>query len=473
MRPTQLLCGRGQAAAVLLAAAALLTSASGATAQNAVALPPFTACAQTTAPTLPQRWRAVGLMFPFLRQQLEVGEFVYDGALPALRATLYGLEAGAVDLLITENETYQLSGPPENPDSCTALGRKYAPPARQWLKSGAACDGEAAIASKKVEWWKSAAAEGRTDWQWYASDTRLPWRVMMATRSADPAVIGDYGMTYFPAFTPVAETKLAQLRDFCAAKAQKATGAALTAATARDLMTLAKDVSAAERAKKIQSLIPGLSHKACAGASPPSWPQRFAMTGILSPVQFKWTPLPSLLFYDWPDAATLTAYMYDARSAKPTLEIISMLKQGIGYSVERVPNGRLVCAAKAPGALRPDWMATAGCECKAAIEGNPDLSPGETSYIRACPIKTEGLRTIWSWYTDTGRPILFAEPGAIGSGLNIADYQQWSPGVKMPPDTFDVPELCTRAAELGLPPVGHGLTGAAAFPCSDCHVTQK
>jgi hypothetical protein len=68
---------------------------------------------------------------------------------------------------------------------------------------------------------------------------------------------------------------------------------------------------------------------------------------------------------------------------------------------------------------------------------------------------------------------LFAEPGALGSGLNIADYHQWSPGMKMPPDTFDVPELCTRAAELGLPPVGHGLTGAAAFGCSDCHVTQK
>jgi hypothetical protein len=128
-------------------------------------------------------------------------------------------------------------------------------------------------------------------------------------------------------------------------------------------------------------------------------------------VRFKWTPLPSILFYDWQHAGTLFTYMYKARSTPPALEIASVLKKGIGYSVERLANGKFVCAAKAPGVLRPNWMAKAGCECKVTIDRNPDLSPNEISQIRACPIKAEGLRTIWSWYTSTGRPILFAEPG--------------------------------------------------------------
>ncbi len=462
-----------RAAVPALALAVLAASSEIAAAQDTGKIPIFTPCKQTTAPTLPQRWRGVGLMFPFLREQLEVGEFVYDAAVPAMRATLVGLEYGAVDLLITDNETYQLGGPPDAPNRCTALGRKYALPERQWLPSTATCDGEATIAGKKVEWWKSATADGRTNWQWYRSDTRLPWRLIWGTRSANPAVIGDYGVSYFPTFAPIAETNLGQLRDFCAAKAQRATGAAALAATARDLMTLAPDIGEAERARKIAALIPGLSRKACTANKPPSWPHNFVVTGILSPVRHKYTPLPSLLFYDWQNTATLFAYMYDSRTNPASLEIISVLKKDIGYSVERLPNGRYVCAAKAPGVLRPDWMANAGCACKGAIDGNPELSPGEISYIRACPIKSEGLRTIWSWYTDNGRPILFAEPGATSMGLNIVDYDQWSPGVKMPPETFDVPEICTRATEAGLPPVGHGLSGAAAFSCSDCHVTHK
>ena len=463
-------CASGCVIAVCLA---VLAGAVPARADDANALPMFSACQPGTPPELPMRWRASALMIPFLREQIDVGEFVYDGTLPAMRATIYGLETGAVDLLITEDETYRLTGAPEAPDSCTALGHKYAPPPRQWLGSGAVCEGEAAIGKKKVQWWKTPSADGRTNWQWYAAETRLPWRTMMASRAADPAIIGDYGMTYFPAFTPLAQTQLARLRDLCTAKAQPARGAARLAATARDLMTVVSDIGDDERSKRIQSLIPGLSHKACTGDRPPSWPDNFVMTAILSPVQFKWTPLPGFLFYDWPSSGTLFAYLYSARSSPPAIEIISVLKKGIGYSVERQPNGRMICAAKAPGVLRPDWMANAGCECKAVLDRNPELSPDGVSTIRACPIKAQGLRTIWSWYAADGRPVLFAEAGATSSGLNIADYHRWSPGAKMAAEAFEVPELCTRAAEFGLPPVGHGLTGSAAFSCSDCHVTRQ
>jgi hypothetical protein len=73
-------------------------------------LPLFDACSPSSAPELPARWRAVALMMPFLQGQIDVGEFVYDRDVPAMRATIYGLKSGAVDLLITEEETYVLMG---------------------------------------------------------------------------------------------------------------------------------------------------------------------------------------------------------------------------------------------------------------------------------------------------------------------------------------------------------------------------
>src|ERR1700692_3460446 len=60
-----------------------------AVAQGTVTLPTFAACTPASQPELPKRWRAVALMSPFLQGQLDVGEFVYDGALPAMRATVY------------------------------------------------------------------------------------------------------------------------------------------------------------------------------------------------------------------------------------------------------------------------------------------------------------------------------------------------------------------------------------------------
>jgi len=436
-------------------------------------LPIFAACKPATPPVLPLRWHAVGLLLPLLRVQLDVGEFVYDGSLPALRATLYGLESGAIDLLITDKETYQLTGPRESPDACIALGRKYRPPPRQWLSSKAVCEGEAAVGPKKVQWWKVPTDEGRTKRQWYATDTRLPWRIMFPNRSAEPAVIGDYAVTYFPKFTPLKQTNLARLRDFCGANAQKAGAAAAAAQTARDLMAAAKDLSEAARAEHIQALIPGLSHKACSGVKAPVWPHHFIMTGILTPVQFKWTPLPSMLFYDWDKTATLFAYMHEARATPPAVEIVSVLKNVVGYSVERLPNGRYACAAKGPGVVRPDWMRVAGCECKAVLDHNPQFGPDEISAIRACPIKNQGLYPMWSWYTTKGRPILFTEPRATSTGLHIADYHRWLPGAKMPAQAFQLPQLCTRAHEAGLPPVGSGLSAAGAVSCRACHVSRQ
>jgi hypothetical protein len=440
---------------------------------QSTALPILKACHRSTPQVLPDRWRAVGLMFPFDREQLVVGEFVYDAALPAMRATLYGLETGAVDLLITPTETYRIDGPPDSPVDCAALGHTYDPPGRQWVDSKATCDGQAPVGTKNVEWWKWAASDGRAQWQWNAADSGLPWRVMFSSPSREPAVIGEFGMTYFPAFTPIKETNLARLRDFCVAKSRKANAAEAAAKSVRELMTIGHDRPQAERDRFVQSLIPGLSRNACTRMAEPRWPNHFVMTGILSPVLAKWTPLPTMIYYDWDDTGTMFELLHEARTVPPTIEIVGILKKGIGYSIERLPDGAFACKAANPGAVRPDWMSVANCECKAVLDHNRDLDPGETSQIRACPVKGEGLHVNWAWYSAAGRPILFTEPGAIGMGLNIADYHDWLPGMKMPADSFALPLLCVRPQDAGLPPVGNGLPAAATSNCSDCHTTRQ
>jgi hypothetical protein len=467
-----------RATAKLVAAALAALAATGtrdAVAENQdMGLPMFSACHPAAAPVLPSRWRAVGLMLPFLRRQLAAGEFVRDGSIPAMRATLYGLESGTVDLLITDKETYQLSGPPDAPTACMALGHKYDPPADSWLSGNSACDGEAPVGTKTAQWWKTAASDGRAIWQWYRTDTRLPWRIMLPERSGEPAVIGDYAVTYFTTFQKVPETNLGRLRDFCVAKAQKASPAAVAASTAPELMATGNDIGAAERAKRIQSLIPGLSRQACSSVSTPHWPNHFVMTGILTPIQFQFTPLPTMLYYDWEGAGTLVGMMNEPQTLPPALELEAILTKGVGYGIERLPNGAFACRAATPGAVRPDWMSVAGCACSGVIDHNAELGPNEVSVIRACPVKGEGDHVNWSWYTTEGRPILFTEPEAIGLGLNVADYDRWMPGAEMPQDAFALPEICTpEAAKLGLPPVGEGLPPELTVNCSDCHTTQK
>jgi hypothetical protein len=94
------------------------------------------------------------------------------------------------------------------------------------------------------------------------------------------------------------------------------------------------------------------------------------------------------------------------------------------------------------------------------------------SQICACPVKGVAQRVNWSWYANDGRPILFAEPNALSTGLNVADYLAWRPGESMPRAASELPKLCTRTEEAGLPPVGHGPPASATASCSDCHTTQ-
>ena len=445
-----------------------LTWPVAAPAQNTALVPPpkFSACAPATPPVLPPRWRTTALMSPFfLDEQLDIAEFVYDGTLPAMRATVYGLQSGAVDLLITATETYRLSGPHDSPTGCASLKRKFKPPSAQWLSAQATCVGEVPLGKIPVQWWKQPGADSKVIWHWFKTDTRLPWRSLFVAPAVEPAIIGDYAMSYFPDFAPLAKTNLPRLRDFC--RTHKKTETVDTGATtARALMAIGNDDAEAERPRRIAALIPGVNYQACTGKTLPRWPDQFVMTAILAPISFNDDPYLSMIYYDWSEAATQLVVMWQGNP--PTYKGLSALKNGIGYQPGRLPSGVFACQAIYPGLLRPDWMTNASCQCKGVIDRHPMLSPNEATQIIACPIKNQARRVMWNWYTDAERPVVFLEAAATrAAGLMLADYFEWRPGQKVPASNFDLPGICT-APDSSQPRAGD----SGNRSCADCHTLR-
>jgi hypothetical protein len=453
----------GRLRGTVLVVVGALSSSSLAVAQTTISLPPLTDCKSTAPPTLPNRWRAVGLLMPFLEGQLSVGEFVYDSTVPAMRASVYGLESGAVDLLVTDTETFQLFGPHRSPTGCISLRRKFNLPSPRWPSEQGVCVGDAVVDSTPVQWWKAPGSGTQAHWYWFRSDTRLPWRTLFLTPSPDPAVIGDYAMTYFPTFAEMLDTNLASLREFCIGQAENVAAAAADADSARGLNQDAES----ERLDRIATLIPGLAYHGCTHAKIPNWPERFAATAFLTPISFNDNPTRALILYDWSETASQFAVMF--QNSPPQLKALVALKKNVGFRIYPHPSGP-TCEAVYPGLLRPDWMKTAGCKCKGVIDHNPALNPNDVAQILMCPIKWQQHRIMWSWYTESERPIVFVEPGARGDGgVMLADYDQWLPGEKITAANFDLPKECVAPDKVMRPPGDpHTLANAS---CSDCHTT--
>ena len=440
-------------------------------AEWSASLPLLKACTPATPPVLPKRWRAVGLLMPFLQGQLDVGEFEYDGALPAMRATVYGLESGAADILITQNDTYLLLGPHRSPTRCISLGHKLRVPSAQWLSSQSVCLGESPLASQAVQWWQNSDFDVAR--YWFTAKSRLPWRSLFVKRSLDPAVIGDYAMTYFPTFTPLPQTNLSALQNLCAAKAEpnRAEGLSETP-SARELMTIRNEAAEAERGSRVGELIPGLSHDACSRMTPDRWPDRFVMTAIVSPLRVDDAPYSTLIYYDWSQTRTLLIMPF--HGDPPALQGILSLKQQVGYRLHfSAPASKTgVCRPDLPGVIRPDWMKVASCECRGVISGNPALGPNGDTQILSCPIKMQEPRIMWSWYTTQGQPMMFMEARPNeGSGVMLADYYGWIPGQTGQAGDFALPAECKAPENLGSTPAD--ATPSFSNPsCSDCHTTR-
>ncbi|HVT55478.1 MAG TPA: hypothetical protein VHD34_05460 [Xanthobacteraceae bacterium] len=428
-----------------------------------VRLPIFKPCKSASAPKLPARWHAVALMSPFTDSQLDIGEFIYDGALPAMRATIYGLGAGVADILITDKDTFLITGRHDAPEQCISLGQKFNPPSAQWLAKEASCSGTAPIGSKWLEWWKSPGPYSMANWLLFRTESGLPWRSLFVAPSRDPAIIGGYAMSYFPEFSSLSETKLSRLRDFCASHLKTADLKLLPPTpTARELMNIRNPAGESEREQRIAALVPGLSLKACSSMTPPVWPDKYVMTAIITPNLFEAPgPLPSVIYYDWREAATQEAIMFLPQTIPPVPKLLAYLKKGVGYDVKQHEGKPLECRPSYPGIVRPDWMKAANCKCKGVLDHNPDLNPRDVTQILACPIKHQEPRVLWSWYTTEGHPVVFAEAGARGNGLMQADYHQWFPGMSVPASEFELPKACTNSVNTD-----------DTRSCSDCHTVR-
>jgi hypothetical protein len=449
---------RAAVAAGMIAAVAL-TCGQLAAAEPDAAPPVFGACNPASPPELPEHWRAVGLLSQFEVSQLEVGEFIYDGKLSAMRAAIYGLEGGAVDVLITPTETYQITGPYDAPTGCVSMGRLFEPPSNRWLSERSVCVGEMPIAKIPAQWWKSPAAEGRANWLWLNKATRLPMRSVFTAPTDDPPVFGNYAMIHFSTFTPLPETNLAKLQNFCVEKVRQAQ----TIAPGEAANNAAGE---AERQERITMLVPGLSLQACSRMSQARWPDQFVMSVALTPTAMDQNPYPALIYYDWRDTKTQLAKMFGG--TPPQMKGMVLLKNGIGYRIQQ-RQGVPVCEPVFPGTVRPDWTTNAWCQCRGVIENNPALSPDATTQILSCPIRHQGKRVMWSWFASDGRPALFMEAAAQGGGVMFADYYDWLPGQAVPKAELELPSYCTAPEHLT------GLSGFRTFAdpsCADCHTSR-
>jgi hypothetical protein len=377
---------------IALSACSDLAAYAQATAQPAASapLPVLSRCdAGATPPALPKLWRAVALLFPYTTSQLDVAELTYDGTLPAMRASVTGAESGSVDLLITAEQTYQLNGPRNAPTACVALGRLFNLPAQRWLSPQARCVGRTTVSGNQIEGWKmpaSAGADPSATWFWYRSGSRLPWRAMFTALSSDPPVIGEYSLSYFPTFEPIARSNLAALRDLCRAQAG-APPANRASGGVRALMA-AGQISDDERTRRTQALIPGFSRRACAGMRPYEWPRRFSMTAIMTPTTFAYGPFPSEIFYDWDGGKTMLTRMRDPDNPQsPTTVDALLVGDNDGYDIRRSAGGAPSCRQPYPGVIRPDWMIHDKCQCRGVIANNAMFGAKDTVQILSCPIE--------------------------------------------------------------------------------------
>ncbi|HEX4408838.1 MAG TPA: hypothetical protein VH206_08700 [Xanthobacteraceae bacterium] len=431
-------------------------------------LPAFKACTPATPPEMPERWHAVGLMLPLHDGQIDVGEFDYDGPAQAMRATVYGLESGTADILITDQDTYLLSGPHQAPTRCVSLGAKMRLPSAQWLTAQSQCAGETPIAGMPVQWWQKPGFDSAR--YWFRTGTRLPWRTLFLKRTLDPAIIGDYAMTYFPAFTPVLETHLAALKALCTG-APRSTKELSETPTARELMMIGNKTGEAERETRVAELVPGLSHKACARKTPSQWPDRYVMTAVVTPIALEDAPYPTLIYYDWNEAQTQLVLPF--HGYPPALEGLLSLKKQVGYRLKFSHSAAKpgVCHSDLPGIVKPDWMKAASCSCKGVISANAALGVDAETQILSCPIRNQKPRIMWSWYTSKGKPILFMEAEPSSGGVMLADYDAWIPGETGRASDFELPNACAPVADPRAAPSG-GAPNFSSVSCSDCHTTR-
>ena len=442
---------------------AALLSASAASEEQALVLPlpQLATCNGASPPRLPERWRATYLMAPHTKSQLVLGEILVDPALPAMRVRLYGFKSGSADLLVLGTNTYALAAEGSAIKSCRGLGDTgWRPLGRDWLTPSSRCVGSGPVGGTAVEWWKTPIEPVPASyWVWHKTSDGSPFRLVFPFASDRLPPLSRYALSYQVGFEPLSETNLSHLAEICRrAKPPSAGGGARAVRRLVEGMAQAR-----ERADdEFRRLMPAL--KTCSAAPLPEWPERLAITGLMTPIDSDEDPYPAEVLYDWHRRAQRSRIFFPPQSAIAVQD--SLLLDPQGYMVTRRRKGGLTCEPVLPGAIRPHWPSRAPCSCEATINGTTPLTPHGTTRILACPLASP--RVAWAWHAFSGRPTVFmvtSMPGDEGKGLfAVLDYQDWLPGHPFPRSALEKPLQCPPAppSRSAMPP--------ASSRCSTCHI---
>ncbi|HSG38350.1 MAG TPA: hypothetical protein VLE27_01835 [Thermoanaerobaculia bacterium] len=440
---------------------------------GALPLPEFTPCASTTQPTLPAKWQATALMQDFFLNTLTFGNFVYDESANAFRfaiADQYGMDFDF--LTTTDGKLYLLEGDGDMPTSCTLLTNSspYTVPGRAWLGESAVCVGQAPILEREQQWWKNPSGDVGANWFWYNTSNNLPFRSMYyadAPVTTPVPIYEHFTFNYFPSFEGVASTNLGQILQMCQSTARTPTATAeYSKPSIEPLLKKSKyPQKDARLASQIQSWIPGVTDCSSTGSLPPQWPDQLQITAFMTAVNFNFNPFPTRIYYDWTAKSQNTTLYYNPPTQQNFAQVALLLNNS-GY-ITNVEEGGATssCSQVLPGPPVPDWKQVDGCECRAEIAPGTVLNPSTVpTKILWCPTDLELKQVFWTWYSDTGTPVVFMQSNSspsAGTGLNLADYYQWGPGSVAPAGTFDLPQACQ-----GQPIVPD------AFPkaCNNCHL---
>jgi hypothetical protein len=216
---------------------------------------------------------------------------------------------------------------------------------------------------------------------------------------------------------------------------------------------------------KIQGWIPGISECTSTGALPPPWPERLQATAFMTAVSFPPNPFPTRIYYDWTQRAQNTTLYYNPSTPKEHAQLALLLGDTGYIAIVEEGGGIASCQQVLPGPPVRNWNEVDGCECRLQIAPNTVLNPSDVpTKVLWCPTDLELRQVFWTWYSDTGTPVVFMQSNSsptAGTGLNLADYHEWGPGSVAPAGTFDLPEACQGQPKQ---------PGAFPQACNNCHL---
>jgi hypothetical protein len=457
------MCARAAIAASLILPAGFTVGAGAQQPAALLPLPQLGRCDGSSQPVLPEKWRATYLMAPFTDAQLVLADIESDASLSAMRVRLHGVARGSLDVFVHGNNTYQVVSEGSEIRQCRNLGDTgWRPLPRNWLAPRSRCTASAPIGTTEVNWWKTPIAPAPASyWIWSKTSDQSPFRLVFPFASDSLPPLSRHALSYQVDFQSLSQSGLADVAAACRdATPATARNGALSLRALLEAMPQSPHRSGAA----IKALMPALD-AACPDVPLPKWPERLALTGVMTPFDSDENPYPAEVLYDWTVPAQRSRIYGGPRPAIAAQD--SLLLEPLGYTVTHYRSKGMTCRAVLPGTIRPDWATRAPCKCAATINGFSPLSPHGTTRVMACPLASP--RVAWAWYALTGRPDAFmvtSLPGDEGKRLfAVLDYREWLPDHPFPRSVFDKPAQCTATSRPR-----RSTLAPAASGCSTCHL---